>query len=389
LPFVPFVLGAAALGFAAVMAQRHAATIEAERLSQVEAKPVPTTQALGDVLDVDELHVEFAADLVPLVMDPISGLDNRIVSMRTHIARSFGIVLPEIRLSDDLTLAAETYIIRIQGVEVAKGSVRAGKVLMLCPKDDIDLPKGEEVAEPVYGAPARWIETSAQEHAALHGLAVVTPAEVVATHLLEVIKTHLPRLFSRRALRRLIDETRAPSDPERARANQALIDEFIPDPITVERLHAILKLLLAEQVSVRNLSLILEAAAEAAPNTGDPERLVEHVRKRLGFQITAHMLNEEGKLPLLQLSPNWEKLFAKHDTGTECALPPQEINRLSKAIATGIETAAEAGHRPAIAVPASRRRLVQAVLAAKRQHAPVLSFDEIGHDHQALLLGQV
>ncbi|MEM6466637.1 MAG: flagellar biosynthesis protein FlhA [Pseudomonadota bacterium] len=389
LPFIPFVLGAGVLGLAAYFADREAKARASARLKEAEAEPAPTAQSLGDILDLDELHVEFAADLVPLVMDPVSGLDNRIVSMRNHIARSFGIVLPEIRLSDDLALSAETYIIRIQGVEVARGSVRSGKVLMLCHQDATDLPPGEEVAEPVYGAPARWIDTSAQEQAALHGLAVVSPAEVVATHLLEIIKTHLSRLFSRRALRRLIDETRNPTDPDRAQTNKTLIDEFIPDPISIERLHAVLKLLLAEQVSVRNLHLILEAMAEIAATTGDPVRLAEHVRCRLGFQITANLVNDQGKLPLLQLAPSWEKTFSKYDTGTDCPLPPREINRLAKAIAEGVEKAGETGQRPVLAVLASRRRMLQTILSAKGQHLPVLSFDEIGHNHHALLLGQV
>ena len=144
--------------------------------------------------------MEFAPNLVPVVMDEATGLDARIVNMRNHIATEFGLILPEIRLTDNPGLAPGTYAIRIQGVEAARSTIETDKVLVLLPDEDAEAPEGRQVAEPVYGAPARWIAPYLQEEAALMGLSVVTPTEVVATHLLEIVKASFGRLFTRRSL---------------------------------------------------------------------------------------------------------------------------------------------------------------------------------------------
>ena len=132
---------------------------------------------------------------------------------------------------------------------------------VLLPDENTPAPEGRSVAEPVYGAPARWISPAMQEQAALMGLSVVTPTEVVATHLLEVVKANFGRLFTRRSLRKLLDEFVSLSDPRRAEANRRMIDEFVPDKVPIDTLQAVLRLLLEERVSIRNLPLIFEAIA--------------------------------------------------------------------------------------------------------------------------------
>ena len=141
------------------------------------------------------------------------------------------------------------------------------------------------------------------------GLTVVSPAEVLATHLLEVIKANLARLLSLRGLRRLLDEFANLSDPPRAEANRRLLDEMVPDKVPVDLLLTVLRLLLEERVSIRNLPLILEAIAEAR-GLGTPEAICEHVRQRLGFQLVAELKRPDGTIPLIQLAPEWEKTFA-------------------------------------------------------------------------------
>ncbi|MEM1313066.1 MAG: FHIPEP family type III secretion protein, partial [Pseudomonadota bacterium] len=233
LPLVPFLAGAALLGAAAVVALRTEATAKAEA-EQAEAAPqVAVELPLGDMLDVDEIHVEFAPDLVATVMDDASGLGARIANMRRHLAQAYGLVLPEIRLTDDAGLEPGAYVIRIQGVEAARSRVEPGRALTLLGEDAEIAPEGEDVKEPVYGAPARWIDAARQEEAAMLGLPVVSPTEVVATHLLETIKGHFGRLFSRRALRKLLDSFSEVSDPARAEANRRILDEFIPDKVPV------------------------------------------------------------------------------------------------------------------------------------------------------------
>ena len=141
------------------------------------------------------------------------------------------------------------------------------------------------------------------------GLSVVTPTEVVATHLLEIVKANFGRLFTRRSLRKLLDEFTSLSDSKRAEANRRMLDEFVPDKVPIDTLQSVLRLLLEERVSIRNLPLILEAIAEAHAPDASPEVLCEHVRHRIGFQLVAGVQEADGALPLIQLNPSWEELF--------------------------------------------------------------------------------
>jgi flagellar biosynthesis protein FlhA len=394
LPFLPFILGAVALGIAAMLSSRLAVTrseaeVDAANASD-KAEPAPQ-RSIGDLLDVDEIHVRFAPDLIASVLDPAVGLEKRIVNMRRHIASEFGFVMPEVRLSDDPMIPARNYAVFIQGIEVARAVLRPGHVLVLTRADiDLDLP-GEDVEEPVYGAPARWIAPSRQEDAAALGLPVIAPGEVIATHLLEMVKANLGRLFTRRALRSLLAEYARPSDPARAEANRKLLDEFIPEQVPHDLLQTVLRLLLEERVSVRNLPLILEAIAEGRAGNLPAEQIVEHVRRRVAFLIVSRLCGQDGKLPLVQLGPQWEALFAEHeragDGPADIALPPEEFNRLARSVGGAIAPAAGQGVYPAVATSARRRRFLRQVLEAKGIQNPVLSFDEIGSRTPLSLVG--
>lgn len=389
LPFLPFMLGALALAGIALRAQRRKPEIAAN-----DAPPAPASRprAMGDVLDFDEIHVEVAPNLVAMVLDPATGLDARIANMRTHIAASFGLVLPEIRLTDEPALPPGTYRIRLQGVERVRDRLIPDRVLALL-VDGTSAPEGEEVREPVYGAPARWISADAQEDVALAGLTVVTPAEVLATHLLEAVKANLARLLSLRGLRRLLDDFVAPSDPARAEANRRLLDELVPEKVPLDLLLAVLRLLLEERVSIRNLPLILEAVAEAR-GLGAPESVCEHVRHRLGFQLVADLKREDGTIPLIQLAPEWEKTFSTYqiegDRGLrDVALPPEQFNRLANALAEKFARTAETGVYPALVTSTLRRRFLRTILCAKGVNAPVLSYEEIGMEARPAMVGQI
>ena len=393
LPLIPFLLGALVLGFAAYWAHRAIEDRTKADAEKMAAAPVEAPRKrLGDMLDVDEIHLEFAANLVPTVMEDATGLDGRIVNMRNHIAQQYGLILPEIRLTDNQTLTDGTYTIRIQGVEIARSDVEIDKVLMLLSDGAPAAPQGRNVAEPVYGAPARWIDASLQEEAMLDGYSVVTPTEVIATHLLEEIKQNFARLFSRRTMRKLLDEFVTLSDPQRAEGNRRILDEFVPDKVPVDQLQAVLRLLLAERVSIRNLPLILEAIGEINGATQVPEAICEHVRHRLGFQITAELQEADGTLPLIQLAPNWEDLFVEHQLEgqnniVDVALPPSEFNRLANSIAEKIANAGNTGRYPALITTTKRRRFLQTVLNAKGIRNPVFSFDEIGSQSKPAMVG--
>jgi flagellar biosynthesis protein FlhA len=388
LPFLPFMIGAGCLGAAAWFARPAAP----DGAAPAAASAGPARKSLGDLLDVDEIHMEFAPNLVPVVMDEATGLDARIANMRNHIATEYGLILPEIRLTDNPGLPAGSYAIRIQGVEAARSAIETDQVLVLLPDEATEAPEGRSVAEPVYGAPARWIAPALQEQAALLGLSVVTPTEVVATHLLEVVKAHFGRLFNRRSLRKLLDEFVSPSDPRRAEANRRMLDEFVPDKVPVDMLQAVLRLLLDERVSIRNLPLIFEAIAEVHGPQASPEVICEHVRHRLGFQLVAGVQEADGALPLIQLAPAWEELFQAFQMPdgsgiVDVALPPAEFNRLANAVAEKLAQAGAQGRYPALVTSTKRRRFLHTVLTAKGIRNPVLSFEEIGPTARPAVLG--
>ncbi|KEO54554.1 flagellar biosynthesis protein FlhA [Thioclava pacifica] len=393
LPFIPFMMGAALLGGAAYMLNRAAkARARREAMKMPGPETEPKRKSMGDVLDIDDIHVEFAPDLVAMALDPATGLDARISNMRNHVATNFGLILPEIRLTDDAGLEPGHYRIRIQGVEQARDRLFPDHVLALIADNRDFLPEGTEVREPVFHAPALWVPARRQEDAALAGSTVVGPTEVLATHLLEVIKANFPRLMTLRALRRLLSEVANLSDPARAEANRRVLDELVPDKVPVDLLLAVLRLLLEERVSVRNLLLIIEAVAEVR-SLQSSELISEHVRQRLGFQLVAELRRDDGTIPLIQLAPDWEERFGTYTIGGEpagdVALPPDLFNKLAANISDRLAMAGKTGVFPALVTSGRRRRFLKTVMAAKGLSAPVLSYEEIGLEAQPAMVGVV
>ena len=182
------------------------------------------------------------------------------------------------------------------------------------------------------------------------------------------------------------------SDPARAEANRRVLDELVPDKVPVDVLHAVLRLLLEERVSIRNLPLILESIAEVQGYLKGVETITEHVRHRLGFQIVAELQDDDGALPLIPLAPDWEELFLKHQLDGESgaidvALPPDVFNRLAFSVAEKIGKASENGRYPAVVTSTRRRRFLQTVLMSKGIRNPVFSFEEIGTNSKPALVG--
>lgn len=393
LPFLPFMAGGLALGGAAILIYRRANAKSRNKAMLEPAEVLPKEKSLGDVLELDDVHVEFAPDLVSMVLDPGTGLDARISRMRTHVASVYGLILPEIRLTDHPGLPSGTYVVRIQGVEQARAELQPDQILALSPDDRNLLPIGTDTVEPVYGAPARWINNMDQEEAALAGITLVTPTEILATHLLEVVKHNFSRLLTLKTLRRTLNEMVNISDPKRAEANRKLLDELIPEKVPVDVLHSVLRLLLDEQVSIRNLPLILEAVAEARGQKAQPEAICEHVRQRLGFQLVAEMRRADGTLPLVQLAPEWEDTFNAYqvegERGLDIALPPDLFNQLAEKASEKLGEASQNGIYAAIVTNSRRRRFLRTVMRAKGVTNPVLSFEEIGIDARPSLVGMI
>ncbi|HBK90465.1 MAG TPA: flagellar biosynthesis protein FlhA [Parvularcula sp.] len=391
LPFLYFALGA--VGLAAGALFLHAR--ENRKARDALTAPPPAAPAagktLGDHLALDEIQVEFAPDLTPLALDAATGLEARIAKIRNFVASEFGFVVPPIRLTDSADLSPGDYVIYIQGVEHARFRLRPDQILVLADETEAASLGGEPVQEPVYGAPARWLSASRRQDALAAGLAVVEPGEVLATHLLESIKSNFGRLMTRRAMRRLLDEAVKTSEPARSDALRQMIDDLVPEKVPVETAQAVFRLLLDEGVSVRNVGLILETIAEVRPWCENAEQIAEHVRRRLAKQITASIRNERGEAPLIQLSPDWEQLFLKYEVvkgnAKEVALPPEEFNRLSRSIQDQLRNAAAQKLSPAIVTFADRRRFIRTVLASKGVRNPVVAYDELDLQTKPVLVG--
>lgn len=389
LPFLPFVLGAILLGGFAAMRAR---TLRPVATPDTEEAAAPPEREIGDVLDLDDIRVEFALDLVDLALDPANGLERRIGGLRNHIAESFGIILPEIRMTDDAGLPAKTYVIRIQGVEMARAELEHDHLLVLTGAGAPETLPGRDVKEPVYGAPARWVPAAQAD--AMIGHTTVTPTEVLATHLLEVIKQNFPRLLGLKGLQRLLDAFAKVSSPEKSVANRRLLDDLVPSKVTPEVLLSVLRHLLSERISVRNLPVILEAVSERREQGLSTQNLAEHVRQRLADQITATLKRPDGTVPLLQLAPDWEETFARYQLdgqngGTDVALPPDVFQRLANGLAEGIGQAAQQGTHPAIVTSALRRRFVHTVLSARGLPNAVISYEEIGSAAVPSIVGSI
>lgn len=392
LPFFYFASGAVAMAAGALALHSREDKKARAALTAPPPEPAAAGKTLGDHLALDEIQVEFAPDLTPLALDAATGLETRIAKIRNFVAAEFGFVVPPIRLTDSADLAPGDYVIYIQGVEHARFRLRPDQILVLADETEAASLGGETVQEPVYGAPARWVPAARRQDALAAGFAVVDPGEVLATHLLESIKSNFGRLMTRRAMRRLLDEAVKTTEPARSDALRQMIDDLVPDKAPLETTQAVFRLLLDEGVSVRNVGLILETIAEVRPWCENAEQIAEHVRRRLAKQITASLRNERGEAPLIQLSPEWEQLFLKHEVvkganAKEVALPPEEFNRLSRSIQDQLRNAAAQKISPAIVTFADRRRFIRTVLNSKGIRNPVVAYDELDLQTKPVLVG--
>lgn len=393
LPAMPFLLGGMAL-LAIAWFVKSRPEVSTGVSEPTEPQSLPRSASMGDILELDDIHVEFAPDLVAMALDPATGLEVRIANMRNHVAKRYGLVLPDIRLTDEQSFSPGMYRINIQGVMVAEDRLRDGDLMALLPSEGGATLDGQEVEEPVYGAPAKWIDPVRREIAEMEGCTVVAPPEILATHLLEIIKNNLSKLLNLRSLKRLLDEFINVSDETRSAANKRFLDDLIPEKVTLETLLQVMRLLLEEEVSIRNLPLILESISEGRQSYNSAEGLCEYVRQRLGLQLVGDYRREDGTVPLLQLAPEWEELFTSYQLeselgATDVALPPNEFNRLADEVGKRLTKSAEAGTNPGIVTSVKRRRFLRSVLSSRGISAPVFSFEEIARDVKPSVVGMV
>lgn len=352
--------------------------------------PAPAQARIGDVLDTEEISVEIGSGLIVSALDQGRGLGQRITNLRLHVARSYGLILPDVRITDGTAFEEGEYVIRLQGVMRGRGQLHPQLVLALGPETVLqDLP-GEDVREPVYGSPAKWISPDRQEDAAVAGATVVIPMEVLSTHLMEVVKSNLPALLTLSSMQRMIRELCNVSDEHRAQLNQRFFDSMVPDKVTPEMLLSVLRAMLEERLSIRNLMLITDAVHESR-NAPSPEAVYEQVRRRLRGQITEQFLGADGHLDILQLHPQWEAEItrAEAEAGRTGSAPvPQLQQRLAEAVRKILATQPPAAEM-VLAVPDHRRRLIRLMLASSGLGLPVMGLDEIDPAAKVRVLGTV
>jgi len=244
------------------VAYRSHKTKKAEALEAAKPPPPeeeePEDQKLGDALDIDEISVELAPNIVPNVMDEDFGFDQRVQKIRKFITKELGFILPAIRLTDNALLPDDTYKIKIQGTEIAMQVLKSSQVLVLIDPEEHPHIPGENTKEPVFQAPARWIDKAYEDEMMMLGMTVIAPIEVLATHLLEVIQDNFTKILSRRTLRQTLDTFKTVSDPDRAESNKKILDEFIPEKVPLELLQGVCRLLLEDCAQSNKLSIRLE-----------------------------------------------------------------------------------------------------------------------------------
>ncbi|MEQ8824464.1 MAG: flagellar biosynthesis protein FlhA [Filomicrobium sp.] len=390
LPFLPFALLGSGMAYVAYAVPRHRAMLEAEEHERkVEAERQEAIKAKGsvaDALEVPEIEVCFGPHIANEMLKEKNELSQRVSKMRRKFAMEYGFVVPDIRLTDDLSLPAKTYEIRIHGTVVAAQELRIGDVLVIIGDTDPPSVPGDEVREPAFGMKALWIPQSYSKEVKREGFMPVDNQSVLLTHLSEVIRNNLAQLLSYKDMRKLFDR----QAPEYKR----LLDEITPSHISYSGIQAVLKLLLAERISIRNLHLILEAIAEIAPHARRAEQVAEHVRLRMSQQICGEM-SQGGVLSILRLGGQWDLAFhqalKRGPDGeiVEFDIDPRLIEDFGQEAAKVIRGWMDKGEKFVLVTAPEARPYVRMVIERLFPSLPVLSNSEVARGIELRTLGTI
>ena len=381
LPKLPFLLVAAGVGALATTVKRSRPARPAQ--APPPARPgAPSAEQLVELIVVEPIELEIGLDLIPLA-DPAQGgnLLERISTLRRRIAEDMGLMVPPLRVRDNLTLRGSAYAIKLSGARVAQGEIRPGYMLaMSAAGGPPDLP-GIEATDPAFGLPARWIPESRRVDAEMMGCTVVDAGTVLLTHLDEVLRRQAADILSLQDVRTMLDHLRQHAP--------ALVEELVPKTITLSELHRVLASLLRERVPIRDLSRILTALATHAPTTRDPEALTELVRQALARTITAQHVEEEGTLWVCALDPADEAQLIRRARGEDDGLEPDWTEQLVRGIKRGLDRLVALGHAPVLLCAPTARPLVRALLERRAPTIAVLSHAEIAPEAKVKSAGIV
>jgi len=376
IPMIPFfALGGGTASLAYLIDRRGKRAVAAEVKQADVAKGAPTEEPITASLKMDDLKVELGYALLPLVNAPDGSerLTEQIKALRRSLAIEMGFVMPAVRILDNMQLEANTYVIKIKEVEAGSGKVWHGQFMVMDPSgNQVTLP-GVHTTEPTFGLPATWIDASLKEEAAVKGLTVVDAATVLATHLTELIKANMAELLSYGEVQKLLKEL--------PKEQSELIKDIVPAQINISGIQRVLQILLAERVSIRDLSTILEGIADGLPGTRNAAMLAEHVRARLARQLCAQHVTPAGTLPIIALTARWEQAFAESIVGQgddrSLAMQPSKLTEFINLVREKFEQAAREGEAPVLVTSPAIRPFVRGIVERFRAQTSVLAQSEI------------
>lgn len=353
---------------------------------ELEDNEMKSPESVVNLLSIDPIEFEFGYALIPLA-DTNQGGDllDRVVMIRRQLALELGLVIPVVRIRDNIQLQPNEYCLKIKGNEVARGELLLDHYLAISPGMDDDLIEGIDTLEPAFKMPAKWISESVKEQAEMFGYTVVDPPSVVSTHITEVIKSYAHELIGRQETKQLIDHTKE--------TYPILIEEVTPNPLSVGDIQRVLAKLLKESVSIRNLPIIFEVLADYGKMTSDTDLLTEYVRQGLARQITSQYTVQEGLLRVLTLSGKVEKTMAEAVQQTEhgnyLSLDPNVSQAIVESIAKQTETLSFQEQSPIVLCSPAVRMYVRQITERYFPHMAVLSYNELETNVEVQSVGVV
>ncbi len=375
LPAIPFlVLGAVSVA-AGLTARRNREREGRQAVQAERAKTAGVPEKVERLLAIDPIELEIGFGLIPLADDNRDGGDllKRITLLRRQCATDLGLLVPPVRVRDNIRLPGEAYVILLKGVEVARGEIQMGQFLAMSPGAGAIPIDGIETKEPVFGLDAVWILPERRADAEIAGYTVVEPAAVMATHLAETIRAHAAEILGRQEVQTIIDQVK--------QRNPAVVDELIPAHISVGGVQKVLQRLLRERVSIRDMVTILEALADHAPVTKDLDTLVERVRESLGRAITQQFRDSKGSLAVVSIEPALEQELIQSvrpgEGGSHLALAPDVSRRILEHVSEAVHQSLAQTAQPAILCSPYLRPYLRAFLERALPHVAVLSYGEV------------
>ena len=361
-------------------------TDEAVSEEEESAEEIRRPENVSSLLQVDAIELEFGYGIIPLA-DVNQGGDllDRVVMIRRQIALELGCVVPMIRLRDNIQLNPNQYLIKIKGVPVSEGEILFDHYMAMNPGYVEEEISGIPTFEPSYHLPAIWITESQRERAESLGYTVVDPPSIIATHLMEIIRSHLDELLTRQDVHNLIENVKE--------ANETLVSELVPKLLNVGEIQKVLQNLLAEGISIRDLVTIFETLADYAPTTHDTDVLTEYVRQSLKRAISNQYFNNNETTSVVTLDPNVEQVIMdsvkQTEQGAYLALDPDYTNRLMTSLREETDKLEELGRTPIIITSPIVRMYLKKLTQEQFRNLNVLSYNEIDSDVELQSVGMV